>query len=119
MRTLSRAKLAEVLESVAEYIDETEQQKTAAENTVRNERIEKLAERYSSSTGEDIPAEIRAKLAALDTSTLDHLLKVAKNNNESPEALGQPADNEDTPAPRTVKEAAEHAENRFLNWINS
>ena len=117
MQKLSRAALADVLDSVADFINVNEQTKLAAEQSVRSERISKLATRYESSTGEALPESVRAKLAGLDTSALDHLLKVAKNTEESPDALGNPADIEDSPAPKTVKEAAAHADERFLNWI--
>lgn len=112
------SKIADVLESVAAYVDSIEHQKLASERQAREERVSKLAERYEASTGESAPSELKEKLAALDTSALDHLLKVAKNNSDSPESLGGPADIDDgEPAPRTVKEAAAQADNSFLNWI--
>jgi len=114
---LSHEKLASVLDAVADYIDETEGKKLAEETAARDERIAKLAVNYESSTGEAIPETLKTKLASLDQNTLDHLLKVAKNNNESPVALGRPADLSDHPAPRTVKEAADRSEQRFLDWI--
>jgi len=117
MSQYDRAKIADLLDAVAEYVDDVESQKTAAEQSARNERVEKLAQNYSVSTGEALPNEFKLKLASLDPTTLDHLLKVAKNNTESPDALGKPADADDTPAPRTVKEAAENAEKRFLDFL--
>jgi hypothetical protein len=116
---VSRTKLAGVLEAVADYIDENESQKLASEKVAREERIQKLAKSYETSTGETLAPAFKEKLANLDPETLDHLLKVAKNNDESPVSLGGPADTSDTPAPRTVKEAAAQAENRFLDWLIS
>lgn len=117
MKKLSSAKLADVLDAVADYVEEIELKKTATVRAERNTRVAKLAERYEASTGESIPAELRNKLAGLDTNALDHLLKVAKNNNESPVALGRSAEVDSDPAPRTVKEAADQSERRFLDWI--
>jgi hypothetical protein len=117
VKKLSHEKLASVLEAVADYIDETESSKLAEDRAARDARISKLAENYEASTGEILPDALKSKLAALDPNSLDHLLKVAKNNNESPVALGRPADLSDSPAPRTVKEAADHSEKRFLDWI--
>jgi len=117
VKKLSSAKLADMLFAVADYIDEVELKKTANVRAERDERIAKLAERYEASTGESIPDDLRNKLAGLDANALDHLLKVAKNNNESPVALGRSADLDSDPAPRTIKEAADHSEKRFLDWI--
>jgi len=114
---LNRAKIADLLDAFAEYVDEVEQTKLAAQQSECNTRIDALAERYSSSTGEEMPSALKTKLAHLDPDSLDQLLKVAKNNNESPDALGRPADVDDNPAPRTVKEAADQADQSFLNWL--
>lgn len=111
--------VADVLDSVAEYIDQLEYQKTAAENVARDERIAKLAAQYELATGESVPASVKEKLASLDHATLDHLLKVAKNNSDSPESLGGPAATEDAAPVRSVKEAAAVAEDRFLSWLTT
>lgn len=109
--------VADVLDAVAGYIDNIEFQKSAAENAAREERISKLASKYQVSTGESIPTNMRDKLANLDVDTLDHLLKVANNHSDSPTTLGGPSEISDSPGPRTVKEAASHADDRFLSWI--
>lgn len=119
MSNLNRAKLADLLDAFADYVDDVEQKKTAAEQSERGSRVDKLAASYESSTGETMPDELKTKLASLDASSLDHLLKVAKNNSESPDALGKPADVEDNPAPKTVKEAAADADKNFLNWLTN
>jgi hypothetical protein len=117
VKKLSSAKLADLLDAVADYVDDVELKKTASVRAERDDRISKFAERYEASTGESIPDELRNKLAGLDTNALDHLLKVAKNNNESPVALGRSADLNDDPAPRNIKEAADQSEKRFLDWL--
>jgi hypothetical protein len=111
-------KIAETLECLADYVDSIEhekQQKTASE---LNERISKIAGSYENRTGESFPDALRNKLAQLDQETLDHLLKVANNNSDSPEALGSPSEKLDGyPEPRSTKEAAAQAEDKFLDWI--
>ena len=110
--------IADVLESVAAYVDEIEYEKRASENSEREKRISKIAERYESATGEEVPENIKSKLASLDRDTLDHLLKVAQNNSdEAVTSLGGPGGTIDRPAPATIKEAAAQAEDRFLSWI--
>jgi len=110
--------VADVLDAVAGYIDNIEFQKHATETAAREERIHKLASKYQTSTGESIPSNMKDKLAGLDIDTLDHLLKVANNNtSDSPTTLGGPSEISDSPGPRTVKEAASHADDRFLSWI--
>jgi hypothetical protein len=114
----SYEQIADVLESVAKYIDDVESQKTAALTEAKTQRLSKFAEGYEAATGEKFDANLQDKLASLDPEVLDHLLKVAHNNrNGNPESLGGPADISDTPTSRTVKEAAVHAEDRFLTWI--
>ena len=117
--SIPRTKLADVLDAVADYIDEREHQKLAEIQAAKGERIEKFARQYEESTGEALPDDKKKKLASLDQETLDHILKVAKNTTESPDALGGPAELSDSPLPTTVKEAAAQADARFLNWINS
>ncbi len=112
--------VADVLDSVATYIDEIEANKTASLKEARDTRVSKIADNYSAATGEALTEDLRNKLAQLDPNVLDHLLKVAKNNsNGNPESLGGPADIPDRLAPATVKEAAVQADDRFLNWITS
>jgi len=110
--------IANLLETAAEYFDGVESAKLAAENTARDARISKFAARYEATSGESFPESLKEKLATLDVDTLDHVLKVAHNSSDSPESLGAPSDlSDDLPAPKTVKEASVHAEDRFLSWI--
>lgn len=112
------ADIANVLETVARYIDDIETEKTAALTAAKSQRVNKLAQSYEAATGEKFDTNLQGKLASLDPEVLDHLLKVAHNNrNGNTESLGGPADVTDAPAPRTIKEAADQAEDRFLNWI--
>lgn len=117
MSDVNYAKVAEVLDTVAEYIDGIEHTKTAKEQSARDERVEKFATQYSASTGESLPDNLRNKMAGLDQEALDHILKVANNTGDSPESMGGPAETQDSPNPRTVKEAAAVADDKFLDWI--
>jgi hypothetical protein len=114
---VSYEKVADILESVATYVDGIEHTKSAAEKSARDTRITTFASRYETSTGESLPSSLRDKLANLDQESLDQLLKVANNTGDSPESLGGPAETSDNPPPRTVKEAAAQADNKFLDWI--
>jgi hypothetical protein len=110
--------IANILDSVATYIDEIESEKTASLKEAKDTRVNKFADKYAAATGEEFTLDLRNKLAQLDPIVLDHLLKVAKNNsNENPESLGGPADIPDRLEPATVKEAAAQAGDRLLNWI--
>jgi len=117
MSNVSYEKIADILDSVAVYVDDIEHTKTSAEKTARDTRITTFASRYEASTGENLPDSLRNKLAGLDQEALDQLLKVANNTGDSPESLGGPAETSDNPPPRTVKEAAAQADNKFLDWI--
>ena len=111
--------IAEVLNSVADYVDDIEYQKQAADTEAKNTRINKLASKYEASTGQQIADDTKSKLAALDQETLDQLLKVANNNNsENLESLGGPGDiTDNNGTPLTTKEAAVRADKDFLSWI--
>lgn len=114
---MDNQKLAELLDLVAVYVDENESRREAMEKQARDSRISRISESYEASTGEPLPDPLRAKLAGLDQEALDHLLKIANNKNESPPSLGGPAQIDDSPNPRTTKEAAALADDNFLKWI--
>ncbi len=117
--SLTRKKLAEVFDALADYVEEIELQKHAAVQSERNSRIDKIAASYEHSTGEAFPETMRKKLAALDADALDHLMRTSKHADESPESMGGPAEISAGSQPTTVKEAAAQAEDQFLAWIVS
>jgi len=115
----SYKEIADVLDSVARYVDDIENEKTASLTEAKGIRLAKLAESYELATGSKLDQGLQHKLSSLDPDVLDHLLKVAHNNsNGNPESLGGPADITDA-QPHTIKEAAAQADDRFLNWIVS
>ena len=82
--------IADVLDSVAVYVDGLEHEKQATQQEARDTRVSKIAERYETATGEDVPENIKSKLAGLDPDVLDHLLKVANNSTDDVTSLGGP-----------------------------
>lgn len=116
---LDTSKVAELLESVADYVDAIESERSAKTASERNARISKLASRYENATGETLPDTVRSKLAGIEVDALEHLLKIANNSDGSPDSLGNPAELNDNTPPRTAKEAAAKADDNFLNWILS
>ena len=102
---------------MAEYLDEVEATKQAAETAEKSLRLDKLAAKFETATGEALAPSLRNKLANLDPEALDTLIKVSQNNNSAPEALGTSADIADKDVPGNIKEAAVRADENFLNWV--
>lgn len=112
-------KIANVLEAAAELIDAADSETAAQANAAREEKIATVAEKLASVTGEPISDELLATLAHADTAVLDAVEKVAETRTETVR-LGGPADDNDlNAAPGSKKEAADQAEEAFLNWIIS
>jgi len=114
-------KIAELLETMAVYVDDIEWNKTAEQRRTHQEKVNQLAARYTDKLGEDLDEKSIEKLSGLDSDVLDEILKVAAiASDESLEAIGGPADDSDTSdSPTNIKEAADQAEDKFLNWIIS
>jgi len=118
--SLTRHKLAEVIDAFADYVESNEAQKVAEERTQKRAHVDKIAESYEMSTGQVMPPELREKLAAsLDPEVLEYITKAAKHTGDSPESLGAPSSFGEPVVPKTVKEAAAFAEDQFLSWIVS
>lgn len=118
-------KVADLLEKVAVHLDELEVERTQA---LRDERLKvahALREKIANATGEELPEDILEKLAS-DQTMVDTLIKLAERTGDAPpEALGEPSNIQDNRA-RVVntkvaqlKEAADQADDSFLNWIMS
>lgn len=117
--SIPRQKLAEVIDALADYIEDIELKKFAAEKSERTVRVDKIAQRYEQTTGESLPEALRTKLSQVDPEVLDHWVRTAQHAGEEPDSLGQPGEAHDSAPPRTVKEAASQAEDSFLSWIVS
>ena len=77
MNSEQLTKLANALDALADQIDAQENEKRAAEEAARAHTLAKFAERYELRTGEELPVEIREKMASMETEALEHVLKVA------------------------------------------
>lgn len=112
-------KAAAVLEAAAAHLEAVEAEKHAAAGAERQSTIDKLASKYSEATGDEMPDSIRQKLAASDSDVVKLMQSLIEKQAGQVEALGGSASIDDDRAPMTKKEAAEDAEKRFLNWIQS
>jgi len=111
--------VAEVLEKTAAYVDEIENREKTALRDARNAQITELSDKYAAATGEELPDTLRQKLATSDKDVLELLRQTVEKTAGEVPALGGPSQRNDSSAPSTVKEAADAAEDRFVNWIVS
>lgn len=111
-------KLANVFDAFADYVDENESKKTAAVESARKARLDKIATAHLATHGEEMSDIDRQKLAKADDTTLDYIENLLTKQAGNVDALGAPADPEN-PTPTTVKEAADAADQRFLGWLTS
>lgn len=111
-------KTAAVIEELAARIDSEETAKTASVREARTAELKQLAEQYNAATGEELEVD---KLASLDETALSTIKRVVEKTAgvSSVSSMGGPSDRHDgTPRqPRTKKEAAAAADDRFTNWI--
>ena len=111
-------KLANVIDAIANYVDEVESTKAAAATAARTARIDKIAALHAAAHGEDFPEDARKKLASADEAALDIVENLLVKQGGTVTPLGAPVD-ADTPLHKTTKEAADDADARFVNWIVS
>lgn len=111
-------KVAAVLEAAADYYEENEREKTSAIDTARSSRLDKIAAAHLATHGEELPAASRSKLAKADDAALDVVEDLLSKTGGDLPSLGGGADDEQR-APKNIKEAAEDADTRFLNWLKS
>lgn len=110
---------AEVLEKAAAYIEAVEAEKRAVAEAVRAKTAAELQARFSQVTGEELSADVAAKLATAEPDVIAVVEKLA-GSLKAPDSLGGPGDVKDTPAdPRNAKEAAVQAEDRFAAWLTT
>lgn len=114
MTTLKQAELADIFDAMADYVDHTAgallREKQAAQQT----RVAAFAEHYTEMTGEEVPSDLRAKLASLDEDVFEHVLKTLKTAGGSPDSLGGPAETDNT---KIADEA--DADARMLHWLTT
>lgn len=112
-------KVAAACEAAATHLDALEAEKLAAVGAERQSTIDKLATKYSEATGDEMPETIRKKLAESDADVVQLLNSMVDKHAGQVETLGGASSLDDDRTPTTKKEAAEDADARFLNWIQS
>lgn len=113
-------KVANVLDAAAAYVDAVEREKDAAVQSARMSRVDKVASAHASAHGEEIPEDIRQKLAGTDPAVLSYVEGVLAKQASVVDSLGSPSSIPgDDDQPTSVKEAADAAGQRFFNWLVS
>lgn len=111
-------KVADVFDKLADYVDAVESEKLAAAESANRARVDKVASAHVSAHGEDIPEDIRRKLANTDPSVLAYVENVLQKQSGVVESLGGPATIETDEQPNT-KRASDDAFENFGKWILS
>lgn len=112
-------KIAAVFDAMADYFEQEEREKRSAFESARKKRIDKIAAAHVESHGEELPDEVRQKLAKTDGDTLDYVEELLAKQAGVVAPLGAGAsDNSEEPA-KNIKEAADAADERFVSWIMS
>jgi len=106
-------KLADLLDTLADEWPKSTpvQEKTAS--TPEPQPADEIASRYKAATGEDLPSEIRSKIAE-DPDLASALSKIAA---VAPSSLGEPSDRKDDAAPLSKAARREDAWERFGTQI--
>jgi hypothetical protein len=113
------SKVASVLEAAADHLEAIETEKLSSQRAEAQTRVDQLAQKYAEATGEEMPESIRRKLGESDAEVFGLLQQVVDKHASHVEALGGPSAQDDEHVPKTVKEAAEDAERRFLEWVTT
>jgi hypothetical protein len=112
-------KAAAAIEAAADHLEAVDAEKRAQVGAERQSSIDKLAGKYTDATGEEMPDAIRKKLAESDSDVVGLLQSMVDKQASQLETLGSPSTIDDEKVPTTKKEAAENADSRFLNWVQS
>ena len=112
-------KIAAVLDAAADYYEQNEREKTSAIEATRASRIAKIASAHLATHGEEMPDTVRQKLAKTDDASLDYVEELLSKQAGVVTPLGAGADVDSDNVPKTVKEAASAADERFVGWILS
>lgn len=111
-------KVAAVLDAAADYYEQNERTKLAAVDAARTSRIDKIATLHVATHGEEMSTVERQKLAKTDDASLDYVEELLTKQSGAVTPLGAGVTSDDS-TPKTTKQAAEDADDRFLNWIKS
>lgn len=105
-------KIATVLEKVAEYIENVESTKLAADKNRRVSAATELAEKLSTVTGEHFDKNVVDKLANLDPEIAEMIGKFA-GGSTGVDSMGGPDDR----MSKTASAGIGSAEANFLSWV--
>lgn len=111
-------KVAAVIDQAALLIDGHEAEKQAAVKLARENAVEAFAVKFAEATGDDLPEDVRQKLAASDENVLTTVSRLVEKTG-SVESLGSSSDKTGSAAPQTKKERLAAANDRFESFINS
>ena len=117
--------VATVLEKVAEHLDHEEYRQQEMAQTQRRQMAQTLNEKYAAVTGEELSSEVLDRIASSDANILRAFERLTEKTaaavpSDEPETMGESANIDNRAAlPRSerVKQAADDAEDRFLNWV--
>jgi len=115
---VDHAKLAAVFDAMADYVDQVETEKTSSIETARQSRIDKIAAAHAAAHGEELSETTRKKLASSDAA-LDYVEDLLTKQAGNVTPLGASASLDTDNPPKTIKEAADAADDRFVSWITS
>jgi anion-transporting ArsA/GET3 family ATPase len=116
---LDLEKVATVLDAAADHFDAIEAEKASSARAERMLQVDEVASKYAEATGEEMPEDVRQKLADTPKDVVAFLRAMTEKQAGAVESLGGPSSRNDDPAPKTIKEAAAAADQRFLNWVMS
>lgn len=111
-------KVAAVLDAAADYYEQNEREKVASVDAARAARIDKIASVHVETHGEELPDTVRKKLAMADDTSLEVIEGLLAKQAGTITSLGAGATPDDL-SPKTIKEAADDADQRFVSWIVS
>ena len=117
---------ADVLEKLAEQMDDQHVQQQEAVQAERRKTAETLGEKIASVTGEDVSPAVLERIVDSDEDVVQAFMKLAEQHVAGPpDEMGEGVqpDDSNTRKPRTktaqTKEAAAHADKQLLDWIMS
>ena len=110
-------KIAELLDAVADYVEYHEGAQYRTKQAESAEKIQKIASAYLDVHGEELPEDVRNKLASADDALLDLFMKQAALTGGSPDLLGAPVDDLDNV--KIANHNPDDPDARFLNFLLS
>jgi hypothetical protein len=117
-------KTADVLEKLAEHLDQEEARRQEAIHKAQTKTAEDIGKRFANKTGEMLSESLLAKIAE-NKDIADIFTKLAEQNEDTPDNFGEASDIKDnnsgapTSRKEQIKEASVNADDQFMNWVMS